>query len=86
MCPVLFVKNTPNSIKLRPNQLVAVPKHTLEFVAVSSSTNDISIAVAASDPGLTNHEPGTLDKSLPCHTDKQKLDFTLNKMTGYKYT
>uniref|UniRef100_A0A915L0T2 Uncharacterized protein n=1 Tax=Romanomermis culicivorax TaxID=13658 RepID=A0A915L0T2_ROMCU len=56
-------------------------KHTLESVAISSPSNDISVAIAASDHDLTDHEPAELDKSMPCHMDKQKLDFALNKMT-----
>uniref|UniRef100_A0A915K0Q4 Uncharacterized protein n=1 Tax=Romanomermis culicivorax TaxID=13658 RepID=A0A915K0Q4_ROMCU len=42
---------------------------------------DCQVATAAADPDLTNHEPAALNKSFPCHTDQQKLEFTLNKMT-----
>uniref|UniRef100_A0A915IWM7 Uncharacterized protein n=1 Tax=Romanomermis culicivorax TaxID=13658 RepID=A0A915IWM7_ROMCU len=70
-----------NSIKLRPNQLVAVTKHTLESVAVPKPDSDIRISIATSDRDLTNHKPAALDKCLLHHTDKQKLEFALNKMT-----
>uniref|UniRef100_A0A915KHV9 Uncharacterized protein n=1 Tax=Romanomermis culicivorax TaxID=13658 RepID=A0A915KHV9_ROMCU len=77
-CPLLFINNTPNSIKLRPNQLLAAAKHTLEPAAHSI---DFQVATTTLDCDLTNHEPAPLDKLLPCHTDKQKLEFALNKMT-----
>uniref|UniRef100_A0A915I1A1 Uncharacterized protein n=1 Tax=Romanomermis culicivorax TaxID=13658 RepID=A0A915I1A1_ROMCU len=78
MCPVLFVNNTPNSIKLRPNQLLAIAKHKLESIA---TLDDFHVATATSDCDLTDHQQAALNNSLPHHTDKQKLDFTLNKMT-----
>uniref|UniRef100_A0A915HGT8 Uncharacterized protein n=1 Tax=Romanomermis culicivorax TaxID=13658 RepID=A0A915HGT8_ROMCU len=81
-CPLLFVNNTPNSIKLHPNQLFPVAEHPLR------STEDpthCQVATATADHDLTDHEPATLDKSLQCHTDQQKLDFALNKMTAKTY-
>uniref|UniRef100_A0A915KVH9 Reverse transcriptase/retrotransposon-derived protein RNase H-like domain-containing protein n=1 Tax=Romanomermis culicivorax TaxID=13658 RepID=A0A915KVH9_ROMCU len=80
-CPLLFVNNRPNSIKLCPNQLVAITKHMLESMAVQILDNGIHVSVAASDCNLTNHELAALDKFLPHHTDKQKLEFALNKIT-----
>uniref|UniRef100_A0A915IZF3 Uncharacterized protein n=1 Tax=Romanomermis culicivorax TaxID=13658 RepID=A0A915IZF3_ROMCU len=77
-CPLLFFNNKPNNIKLQPNQLISITKHMLESVSVS---NDLSIAATASIHNLTDHEPAALDKSSLHHTDKQKLDFALNKMT-----
>uniref|UniRef100_A0A915KFY4 Reverse transcriptase n=1 Tax=Romanomermis culicivorax TaxID=13658 RepID=A0A915KFY4_ROMCU len=77
-CLLLFFNNTPNSIKLHPNQLIAVAKHTLGFTATHA---DCQVATAAADRNLTNHEPAALDKSLLCRTEQQKLDFALNKMT-----
>uniref|UniRef100_A0A915KNF7 Uncharacterized protein n=1 Tax=Romanomermis culicivorax TaxID=13658 RepID=A0A915KNF7_ROMCU len=47
----------------------------------TAHSDDFKVATTASDPDLTNHEPAMLNKSLPCHTNKQKLDFTLNRMT-----
>uniref|UniRef100_A0A915IKF6 Uncharacterized protein n=1 Tax=Romanomermis culicivorax TaxID=13658 RepID=A0A915IKF6_ROMCU len=67
-CTLLFVNNTPNSIKLRPNQLLAVAKHALGF---TKSHIDCQVATAAADRNLTNHEPAALNKSLPCHTDQR---------------
>uniref|UniRef100_A0A915K588 Uncharacterized protein n=1 Tax=Romanomermis culicivorax TaxID=13658 RepID=A0A915K588_ROMCU len=43
--------------------------------------NDFQVATTVSDRDLTDHEPAALDKLLLCHTNKQKLDFALNKMT-----
>uniref|UniRef100_A0A915ILW1 Uncharacterized protein n=1 Tax=Romanomermis culicivorax TaxID=13658 RepID=A0A915ILW1_ROMCU len=73
-CPLVFVNNMPNSIKLHPNQLLAVAKHVLGFTETSI---DCQVATTAADRNLTDHEPTALDKSLPCHTDQQKLDFAL---------
>uniref|UniRef100_A0A915IZV9 Uncharacterized protein n=1 Tax=Romanomermis culicivorax TaxID=13658 RepID=A0A915IZV9_ROMCU len=70
-CPLLFINNTPNSIKLRPNQLIAMVKHMLEY---SESYVDCQIATAAADRDLTDHQPAALDISFPCHTAQQKLD------------
>uniref|UniRef100_A0A915J126 Uncharacterized protein n=1 Tax=Romanomermis culicivorax TaxID=13658 RepID=A0A915J126_ROMCU len=39
------------------------------------------MVVATLDHNLIDHEPAALHKSLPHHMDKQKLHFTLNKMT-----
>uniref|UniRef100_A0A915KQZ7 Peptidase A2 domain-containing protein n=1 Tax=Romanomermis culicivorax TaxID=13658 RepID=A0A915KQZ7_ROMCU len=75
---LLFVNNTPNSIKLRPNQLLALAKHTLESVA---HFDDFHVTATTLDCNLTNHEPAALDKSLAHHTDKQKVNFALNRMT-----
>uniref|UniRef100_A0A915J107 Uncharacterized protein n=1 Tax=Romanomermis culicivorax TaxID=13658 RepID=A0A915J107_ROMCU len=46
---------------------------------------DCQVATAAADHDLTDQEPAALDKLLPCHTDQQKLDFALNKMTAKTY-
>uniref|UniRef100_A0A915IK48 Integrase zinc-binding domain-containing protein n=1 Tax=Romanomermis culicivorax TaxID=13658 RepID=A0A915IK48_ROMCU len=46
---------------------------------------DCQVATATSDCDLTNHEPTALDKSFPCHTGQQKLEFALNKMTEKTY-
>uniref|UniRef100_A0A915KIE2 Peptidase A2 domain-containing protein n=1 Tax=Romanomermis culicivorax TaxID=13658 RepID=A0A915KIE2_ROMCU len=76
---LLFVNNTPNSINLRLNQLIPVAKHML---GQAKSPVDCQVANAAADRDLTDHELGALDKSFPCHTDQQKLEFTLNKTTA----
>uniref|UniRef100_A0A915IIJ7 Uncharacterized protein n=1 Tax=Romanomermis culicivorax TaxID=13658 RepID=A0A915IIJ7_ROMCU len=55
--PLLFINNRPNSIKLQPTQLVAVAKHTLRSVAVSTSSNNISMAIAPLDLDLTDNKP-----------------------------
>uniref|UniRef100_A0A915KM75 Uncharacterized protein n=1 Tax=Romanomermis culicivorax TaxID=13658 RepID=A0A915KM75_ROMCU len=47
----------------------------------AQSSIDCEVATAAADCDLTDHEPAALDKSFPCDTDQQKLDFALNKMT-----
>uniref|UniRef100_A0A915IEC0 Uncharacterized protein n=1 Tax=Romanomermis culicivorax TaxID=13658 RepID=A0A915IEC0_ROMCU len=39
----------------------------------------------AADRDLTDHKQAALDKSLLCHTDQQKLDFTMNKTTAKTY-
>uniref|UniRef100_A0A915IJW5 Uncharacterized protein n=1 Tax=Romanomermis culicivorax TaxID=13658 RepID=A0A915IJW5_ROMCU len=72
----------PNSIKLCPNQLLAVAKHALRS---TEPHMDCQVATTTADCDLTNHEPAARDKSLPCHTDQQKLDFALNKMTAKTY-
>uniref|UniRef100_A0A915JNE2 Uncharacterized protein n=1 Tax=Romanomermis culicivorax TaxID=13658 RepID=A0A915JNE2_ROMCU len=77
-CPLLFINNTPNSIKLHWNQLIAIAKHTLGHAELYA---DRQVATAASDRDLTIHEPAPLDKSFPCHTAQQKLEFALNKIT-----
>uniref|UniRef100_A0A915JBH7 Peptidase A2 domain-containing protein n=1 Tax=Romanomermis culicivorax TaxID=13658 RepID=A0A915JBH7_ROMCU len=77
-CPLLFVNNTSNSIKLRPNQLIPVAKHTL---GQAESSVDCQVATAAVDRDLTDREPAALDKLFSCHTDQQKLELALNKMT-----
>uniref|UniRef100_A0A915J820 Uncharacterized protein n=1 Tax=Romanomermis culicivorax TaxID=13658 RepID=A0A915J820_ROMCU len=51
----------------------------------TQSSVDCQVATAATDRDLTDHEPTALDKSFPCHTDQQKLDFALNKMTEKTY-
>uniref|UniRef100_A0A915JUK4 Uncharacterized protein n=1 Tax=Romanomermis culicivorax TaxID=13658 RepID=A0A915JUK4_ROMCU len=66
-CSLLFVNNTPNSIKLCPNQLIAVAKHML---GQAESPVDCQVATTAADRDLTDHKPAALDKSLPCHTDQ----------------
>uniref|UniRef100_A0A915J6C3 Vitellogenin n=1 Tax=Romanomermis culicivorax TaxID=13658 RepID=A0A915J6C3_ROMCU len=81
-CPLSFVNNTPNRIKLRPNQLLAIAKHTLESI---TNVEDFHVATVASGCDLTDDEPATLDKSLPHHEDKQKLEFALNKMTQKRH-
>uniref|UniRef100_A0A915K6V8 Uncharacterized protein n=1 Tax=Romanomermis culicivorax TaxID=13658 RepID=A0A915K6V8_ROMCU len=43
------------------------------------------VATAATDRDLTDHKLAALDKLLPCHTDQQKLDFALDKMTTKTY-
>uniref|UniRef100_A0A915KEU9 Uncharacterized protein n=1 Tax=Romanomermis culicivorax TaxID=13658 RepID=A0A915KEU9_ROMCU len=48
-------------------------------------TQRLEVATAAADGDLTDHELAALDKSLPCYTDQQKLDFALNKMTAKTY-
>uniref|UniRef100_A0A915HW74 Uncharacterized protein n=1 Tax=Romanomermis culicivorax TaxID=13658 RepID=A0A915HW74_ROMCU len=78
-CPLLLVNKMPNSIKLRPNQLLAVAKQALDFTEIH---DECQVAIAAADRDLTDHELAPLDKSLPCHTDQQKLDFALNKMNS----
>uniref|UniRef100_A0A915IZE3 Uncharacterized protein n=1 Tax=Romanomermis culicivorax TaxID=13658 RepID=A0A915IZE3_ROMCU len=81
-CLLLFVNNTPNSIKLCPNQLITVAKHVLRFAETSINCQ---VATAAADHDLTDHEPAGLVRLLPCHTNQQKLDFALNKMTAKTY-
>uniref|UniRef100_A0A915HP88 Reverse transcriptase RNase H-like domain-containing protein n=1 Tax=Romanomermis culicivorax TaxID=13658 RepID=A0A915HP88_ROMCU len=56
-------------------------KHTLESVAGRIQDSNICVSVAATDHHLTSHEPAQLDKLIPLHMDKQKLEFSLNKMT-----
>uniref|UniRef100_A0A915L5G8 Peptidase A2 domain-containing protein n=1 Tax=Romanomermis culicivorax TaxID=13658 RepID=A0A915L5G8_ROMCU len=46
---------------------------------------DCQVATPAADGDLRDHEPAALDKSRHCHTDQQKLDFALNKMTEKTY-
>uniref|UniRef100_A0A915JJD3 Uncharacterized protein n=1 Tax=Romanomermis culicivorax TaxID=13658 RepID=A0A915JJD3_ROMCU len=48
----------------------------------AESPVDCQVATAAAHRDLTYHKPAALDKSLPCHTDQQKLNFPLNKMTA----
>uniref|UniRef100_A0A915HXV1 Uncharacterized protein n=1 Tax=Romanomermis culicivorax TaxID=13658 RepID=A0A915HXV1_ROMCU len=72
----------PNSIKLQPNQLIAMAKHTLEY---SEAYIDCQIATAAADRDFTDHKPAALDKSFNKSTTYQKLEFTLNKMTEKTY-
>uniref|UniRef100_A0A915KG79 Uncharacterized protein n=1 Tax=Romanomermis culicivorax TaxID=13658 RepID=A0A915KG79_ROMCU len=81
-CPLLFIKNMPNCIKPRPNQLILMAKHTLGYAEPYA---DCQVATAASDHDLTDHQPAALDKSFPCHTAQQKLEFALNKMTKKTY-
>uniref|UniRef100_A0A915KGU4 Uncharacterized protein n=1 Tax=Romanomermis culicivorax TaxID=13658 RepID=A0A915KGU4_ROMCU len=81
-CPLLFVNNTNNSIKLCPNQLLTVAKHALGF---TKNHDKCQVVTTAANRDLTDHETAALDKSLPCHTDQQKLNFTLNKMTAKTY-
>uniref|UniRef100_A0A915IQG3 Uncharacterized protein n=1 Tax=Romanomermis culicivorax TaxID=13658 RepID=A0A915IQG3_ROMCU len=57
-------------------------KHTLGHAEPSV---DCQVATAATDRDLTDHEPAALDKSFPCHTEQQKLEFALNKMTEKTY-
>uniref|UniRef100_A0A915KVJ4 Uncharacterized protein n=1 Tax=Romanomermis culicivorax TaxID=13658 RepID=A0A915KVJ4_ROMCU len=81
-CPLLFVNNMSNSIKLRPNKLITVANHALRYTKMSM---DCQVATATAYHDLTDHKPATLDKLLPCHTNQQKLDFALNKMTTKTY-
>uniref|UniRef100_A0A915JK12 Uncharacterized protein n=1 Tax=Romanomermis culicivorax TaxID=13658 RepID=A0A915JK12_ROMCU len=80
-CPLLFVNNTSNCIKLRPNQIITMAKHVLESVGAPIQDSNIPVSVAASDHDLTDHQPARLDKSRTLHADKQKLEFASNKMT-----
>uniref|UniRef100_A0A915HXA2 Uncharacterized protein n=1 Tax=Romanomermis culicivorax TaxID=13658 RepID=A0A915HXA2_ROMCU len=52
-CPLLFINNTSNSIKLCPNQLIPVAKHALGHYKIST---DCQMATAATDRELTDHE------------------------------
>uniref|UniRef100_A0A915J5V1 WW domain-containing protein n=1 Tax=Romanomermis culicivorax TaxID=13658 RepID=A0A915J5V1_ROMCU len=81
-CPLLFINNMLNSIKLRPNHLIAMAKHTLGH---TESPVHCQVATTAVDHDLTDHEPAALDKFLPCHPNQQRLDFALNKMTAKTY-
>uniref|UniRef100_A0A915K0Z2 Uncharacterized protein n=1 Tax=Romanomermis culicivorax TaxID=13658 RepID=A0A915K0Z2_ROMCU len=81
-CLLLFIKNTLNSIKLHLNQLIAMAKHMLGHAKLSV---DCQVATATADHDLTDHKPAALDKSFPCHTTQQKLEFALNKMTKKTY-
>uniref|UniRef100_A0A915K182 RNA-directed DNA polymerase n=1 Tax=Romanomermis culicivorax TaxID=13658 RepID=A0A915K182_ROMCU len=81
-CLLLFDNNMLNSIKLGPNQLITVAKHAL---GPTENHTNCQVATPAADGDLTNHEPAALDKLLACHTDQQKLDFALNKMTSKTY-
>uniref|UniRef100_A0A915K1J0 Reverse transcriptase/retrotransposon-derived protein RNase H-like domain-containing protein n=1 Tax=Romanomermis culicivorax TaxID=13658 RepID=A0A915K1J0_ROMCU len=81
-CLLLFVNNTPSSIKLHRNQLIAVAKHAFGH---TKSPIDCQVATTPMNRDLMDHEPAALDKSLPCHTDQQKLDLALNKMTAKTY-
>uniref|UniRef100_A0A915K9R1 Uncharacterized protein n=1 Tax=Romanomermis culicivorax TaxID=13658 RepID=A0A915K9R1_ROMCU len=53
--PLLFINNTPNSIKLRLNQLVVIAKHRLESVAVPTVDNSSHLSTAMWDWDLTDH-------------------------------
>uniref|UniRef100_A0A915HPE8 Uncharacterized protein n=1 Tax=Romanomermis culicivorax TaxID=13658 RepID=A0A915HPE8_ROMCU len=55
-CPLWFINNMPNSIKLGPNPLVAITKHTLESVAVQKPDSHNHVSVATSDHDFTNHK------------------------------
>uniref|UniRef100_A0A915IB68 Envelope protein n=1 Tax=Romanomermis culicivorax TaxID=13658 RepID=A0A915IB68_ROMCU len=55
-CPLLLVNNTPNRIRLRPNQQLAVAKHTLRL---TQTHINCQVATARVDRDLTNHEPLT---------------------------
>uniref|UniRef100_A0A915HF83 Uncharacterized protein n=1 Tax=Romanomermis culicivorax TaxID=13658 RepID=A0A915HF83_ROMCU len=48
----------------------------------AESPVDCQVATAAADHDLTDQELAAFDKSLPCHTNQQKLDLALNKMTA----
>uniref|UniRef100_A0A915I4Y9 Uncharacterized protein n=1 Tax=Romanomermis culicivorax TaxID=13658 RepID=A0A915I4Y9_ROMCU len=61
-CPLLFVNDTQKSIKLRPNQLLAVAKQGLGF---TETHHKCQVATATAGRDLTDHEPAALDKSLP---------------------
>uniref|UniRef100_A0A915IU62 Uncharacterized protein n=1 Tax=Romanomermis culicivorax TaxID=13658 RepID=A0A915IU62_ROMCU len=81
-CLLLFVNNTPNSIKLRPNQLIPVAEHAL---GLTETFIDCQVATTAADHDLTDHELAALDISLPCHTNQQNLHFALNKVITKTY-
>uniref|UniRef100_A0A915L2Q8 Uncharacterized protein n=1 Tax=Romanomermis culicivorax TaxID=13658 RepID=A0A915L2Q8_ROMCU len=81
-CTLLFINNRPNSIKLCQNQLITMAKHTLGHAEPSVNCQ---VATTPADRDLTDHEPAALNKSFPCHTTQQKLEFTLNKMTEKTY-
>uniref|UniRef100_A0A915K4T8 Uncharacterized protein n=1 Tax=Romanomermis culicivorax TaxID=13658 RepID=A0A915K4T8_ROMCU len=57
-------------------------KHTLGHAEPSVNCQ---VMTAAADRDLTDHEPAAYDKSFPCHTLQQKLEFALNKMTEKTY-
>uniref|UniRef100_A0A915HFZ0 Uncharacterized protein n=1 Tax=Romanomermis culicivorax TaxID=13658 RepID=A0A915HFZ0_ROMCU len=81
-CTLLFINNMPNSIKLCQNQLITMAKYTLGHAEPSVNCQ---VATTPADRDLTDHEPAALDKSFPCHTAQQKLEFALNKMTEKTY-
>uniref|UniRef100_A0A915KVQ2 Uncharacterized protein n=1 Tax=Romanomermis culicivorax TaxID=13658 RepID=A0A915KVQ2_ROMCU len=67
-CPLLFINNTRNSIKLRPNQLIPVAKHTL---GQAKSAIVCQVATTAADHDLTDHEPApSINRSLATPTSK----------------
>uniref|UniRef100_A0A915KVD0 Uncharacterized protein n=1 Tax=Romanomermis culicivorax TaxID=13658 RepID=A0A915KVD0_ROMCU len=51
-CLLLFINNTPNCIKLRPNQLIAMAKHMLGYI---EPYPDCQLATAASNRDLADH-------------------------------
>uniref|UniRef100_A0A915HTN1 Uncharacterized protein n=1 Tax=Romanomermis culicivorax TaxID=13658 RepID=A0A915HTN1_ROMCU len=51
-------------------------KHTLGNAEIPV---ECQVATPAADRNLTDHEPAALDKSFPCHTDQQKLDFAIHE-------
>uniref|UniRef100_A0A915L4V9 Uncharacterized protein n=1 Tax=Romanomermis culicivorax TaxID=13658 RepID=A0A915L4V9_ROMCU len=78
-CPLLFTNNSPNSIKLRPNQLIAMAKHTLHH---PESSVDCQVATTTADHDLTDHEPATLDKSLLGNKPTITSELTISIDTG----
>uniref|UniRef100_A0A915HHG5 Peptidase A2 domain-containing protein n=1 Tax=Romanomermis culicivorax TaxID=13658 RepID=A0A915HHG5_ROMCU len=62
-----------------PTTTATIPDVIVQLLATNS------IAAELPNCDLTDHEPAALDKSFPCHTNHQKLDFTLNKMTAKTY-
>uniref|UniRef100_A0A915HHZ1 Uncharacterized protein n=1 Tax=Romanomermis culicivorax TaxID=13658 RepID=A0A915HHZ1_ROMCU len=74
----------PISGKIKVADGTIVNAHGPVVVTMESAFSEHMIkcvATAASDRDLADHKSATLDKSLPCHTDQEKLDFALNKMT-----
>uniref|UniRef100_A0A915IRF2 Uncharacterized protein n=1 Tax=Romanomermis culicivorax TaxID=13658 RepID=A0A915IRF2_ROMCU len=65
-------------IKARP---FISTSNILEEIPPEEQVSICDNLIATLDRDLTDHKLAVLDKSLPLHTDQQKLDFALNKMT-----
>uniref|UniRef100_A0A915HRW5 Uncharacterized protein n=1 Tax=Romanomermis culicivorax TaxID=13658 RepID=A0A915HRW5_ROMCU len=74
-----------NEIFLKDREQQHSPENSGRGGSHAESPVNCQVATAAADCVLTDHEPAALHKSLPCHTNQQRLEFALNKMTAKTY-
>uniref|UniRef100_A0A915ILM2 Uncharacterized protein n=1 Tax=Romanomermis culicivorax TaxID=13658 RepID=A0A915ILM2_ROMCU len=80
-----IVKEIPDAERVKfyddKSDTFSQPEETKAEQVYTKTAMDCQVATPAADHDLTDHYPSPVDKWFPCHTDQQKWDLALNKMT-----